>query len=114
MKNLIYLLPAILLVSCGGSEPSPEQEAVNDSLYADDHELIVSAKELKEKLAAFQASFVEIGNKEVEETICGEGETVPYTGNPAEMNIWLMATYMLDNFSDSTFAKNDFKMPDVK
>ena len=29
------------------------------------------------------------------------------------MNIWMMATYMLDNFSDSTFGKNDFKMPNA-
>jgi hypothetical protein len=113
MKNLIYLLPAFMLLSCGGENPQNQQSA-NDSLYTDDHEWIVSAKELKEKLGDLQASFVEIGNKEVEETICPEGKTVPYTGNKDEMNIWLMATYMLDNFSDSAFGKNDFKMPDVK
>jgi hypothetical protein len=114
MKNLIYLLPALMLFSCNGGDTTQEQESADDSLYADDHEWVVGAKELKDKLGSFQASFVEIGNKEVEETICPEGETVPYAGNQAEMNIWLMATYMLDNFSDSTFGKNDFKMPDVK
>jgi len=113
MKNLIYLFPVFIFLSCGGSENLLEQESANDTLYSDDHEWIVSARELKEKLGDLQASFTEIGNKEVEETICEEGETVPYTGNKNEMNIWLMATYMLDNFADSAFAKNDFNMPDV-
>lgn len=103
-----------MISSCGGSGNSSDEESVNDSLYSNDHEWIVSAKELKETLGQLQASFTEIGNKEVEETICGEGETVPYTGNKNEMNIWMMTTYMLDNFSDSLFAKHDFKMPDVK
>lgn len=114
MKNLLYLIPALIISSCSGSGDSSDKESLNDSLYSNDNERIVNAKELKEKLGQLQASFTEIGNKEVEETICGEGETVPYTGNKNEMNIWMMTTYMLDNFSDSLFAKNDFKMPDVK
>jgi len=113
MKNLIYLFPVIMFFSCGGRENLQDQESAKDTLYSDGHEWIVSAKELKEKLGDLQASFIEIGNKEVEEIICGEAATVPYTGNKNEMNIWLMATYMLDNFADSAFAKIDFKMPDV-
>lgn len=113
MNNIIYLLPVFVMFSCGGSDASEDQVTEEDSLYKQDHEWIVAAQELKEKLAGVQASFVEIGNKEVEETVCTESSTFPYSGSNDEMNIWLMSTYMLDNFSGEEFGKNNFRMPEA-
>ena len=67
MKHLIYLLPVVLLISCGGSESTEAEEISTDTIYTSDHEWIVSGHALKEKLGSFQASFADIGNKEVEE-----------------------------------------------
>ena len=114
MQKFIYILSLFVLFSCGGNSSSEDQETVEDSLYADDHEWIINAKKLKEKLGDIQQSFTDIGNKEVEETICEEGSTIPYSGNKDEMNVWMMTTYMLDNFSKEEFGKNNFEMPDVK
>lgn len=111
MKNIIYVIPFFALLSCGGSGESEDQETVEDSLYRQDHEWIVSANTLKEKFGNLQKSFVGIGDKEVEETICTDASAVPYNGNQAEMNIWMMSTYMLDNFSKEDFGQHDFKMP---
>ena len=111
MKTIIYAIPLFVLFSCGGSGSSEAEGTAEDSLYSADHEWIVSAKKLKKKLGELQESFTEIGNKEVEETICNEASIVPYNGNKEEMNIWMMTTYMLDNFSKEEFAKYDFEMP---
>lgn len=114
MNKLKYLLPVLLLASCGGTEEtSDEQLSAEDTIYTSEHEWILSGNALKEKLASFQASFTDIGNKEVEETICGDESKVAYSGNPDEMNIWLLTTYMLDNFSAEEFGKHNFDMPDV-
>ena len=111
MKKIIYILPLFILFSCGGTNNAEVDETAADSLFNEDHKWIVSAKELKKKLGDLQKSFTVIGNKEVEETICGEDATIPYNGNKKEMNIWLMSTYMLDNFSNEEFGKHNFEMP---
>ncbi|MBD3638760.1 MAG: hypothetical protein HUJ25_15510 [Crocinitomicaceae bacterium] len=111
MKKIVFVLPLFILFSCGGSSESEDHQTNEDSLYSVDNEWVLSAELLKKKLGYLQASFVEIGNKEVEETVCEEGATVPYYGSKEEMNVWLMTTYMLDNFSADEFGKNDFKMP---
>jgi hypothetical protein len=111
MKNITPLFLLFMLFSCGGNTSSEVEQTKEDSLYSADHEWIVSAKKLKKKLADLQLSFTEIGNKEVEETVCTAESSIPYSGNKSEMNIWLMSTYMLDNFSSEDFGKHNFKMP---
>jgi hypothetical protein len=113
MKSYIFYLPLLLLVSCAGAESKEEIADTEPTVYGEDHEWVISAKRLKEKLGSLQASFTEIGGKEVEEIICPDDAIVPYTGNADEMNIWLMTTYMLDNFSVEEFGKHNFDMPDV-
>ena len=115
MKRIICALPVLLLFSCGGAENSENQvESQEDTVYTADHEWIASAATLKKKFGHFQAKFLEeIGNKEVEETICGESSKVPYAGNKSQMNVWLMSTYMIDNFTVDDFGRSDFKMPDA-
>lgn len=113
MKKVIFIIPLFLFISCGGSADSEETSETPDTLYAADHEWMLAANTLKSKLAGIKASFTEIGNKEVEETICSESSSVPYTGNQEEMNIWLMSTYILDNFAADDFGKNGFEMPEA-
>ncbi|UKN00261.1 hypothetical protein K6119_11000 [Paracrocinitomix mangrovi] len=113
MKKIVYFLPLFVLLSCGGNGETETEEHADNQFYEDTHELIVSAKELKEKFASLQASFAEIGNKEVEETICYDGTTIPYNGNEKLMNVWVMSTYLLDNFSSEEFGKHNFSMPDA-
>lgn len=114
MKRVIYVLPFFILYACGGVDSIEEQVTEADTVYTADHEWISSAEKLKEKLGHFQAKFLEeIGNKEVEETICGESSKVPYRGNQSEMNVWLMTTYMIDNFTVDDFAKSNFNMPEA-
>lgn len=111
MKNIIYILPLFIFFSCGGGNDSAELDNEADSLFSENNEWVLSAKKLKKKLGALQQCFFDIGNKEVEETICLDNSTIYYTGNEKEMNIYLMSTYILDNFSDSTFGKHNFEMP---
>ncbi|MCB9222917.1 MAG: hypothetical protein R2780_13370 [Crocinitomicaceae bacterium] len=113
VKKLIYFLPIIALTSCGGSSDTENTDNEETAVYEQDHEWIVNANKLKDKLGDIQASFVEIGNKEVEETVCNDMSRVPYSGNKEVMNVWMMSTYMLDNFAKEEFGKHDFQMPDV-
>ena len=111
MNKIIYIFLLFIFFSCAGGNDAEHGKTDGDSLFSDDNEWVVSAKSLKEKLGALQRCFFEIGNKEVEETICLDNATIYYQGNPKEMNIYTMSTYILDNFSDSTFGKHNFEMP---
>jgi hypothetical protein len=114
MKKILFLFTILVLTACGGSsEDTTEQRVVSDTTYAKDHEWMVGALELKEKFAQLNDSWLEIGNKEVEETICGENAKVEYKGKAEEMNLYLLTTYMLANFAADDFGQFGFNMPEA-
>ncbi len=109
-QAFVYLTVALIAIRCGGESPVSE-ESNADSVYSDDHEWIVGAKELKEKLGTLQQDFTVIAHKELEESVCPEGATVPYRGDSEQMDVSLMMNYLLDNFDPENFGQFGFDIP---
>lgn len=109
MKKIFYLIPLIFLFACGNSTKNDEKYELE--YFKANHKLIVSVKELKEKLSNYQAQFDELISKDFSESLCNDDIKFNCDTSNDEINVILITKYMLDNFSENNFGKYNFKMP---
>lgn len=104
-----FLFITLFIVACGGVQV----EETNSEFYDEDGELLTAARNLKEKLGDINASFNEVAQLELDQSVCTEGTTLPFQPEGDELNVFLMSNYMLSNFDKEKFGANDFNMPDM-